>query len=87
MSLLTEGKLEEYLVDVNGQAEEMYEKLIRDIALQEGINEQLKADDQMKWVSLMNSIKNRTTEIVNSELNYKSFQGGGSDPAAESHLR
>lgn len=70
MSLLTEGKLEKYLSDVNEEAEEMYGKLIRDMAKREGVTEQLKADDQMEWVRRMNSIRNRATEIVNSELIY-----------------
>ena len=67
-ALLLSGKLFDQAAEIDRTAEEVYEKLIRDIALQEGINEQLKADDQMKWISLMNNIAARAREIVENEL-------------------
>ena len=67
-NLLTSGKLNGYLVDIDRQAEEMFERLVKQMADAEGITETLKANDQMEWVGRMNSIRNRATEIVNSEL-------------------
>lgn len=69
-SLLTSGKLVEYLADINEQAEEIYEKLVKQLAEQEGITEQLKAENQMLWVQKMNNIQNRAKEIVNEKLIY-----------------
>ena len=68
--LQTECKLNSYLYDVNSQAEEMFETLINQFKQTEGITEQLKAENQMDWVRLMNNIRNRATEIVNAELIY-----------------
>ena len=68
--LQTEHKLYSYLYDVNSQAEEMFETLINHFKQTEGITEQLKAENQMEWVRLMNNIRNRATEIVNAELIY-----------------
>ena len=68
--LQTECKLNSYLYDINTQAEEMFETLINRFKQTEGVNEQLKADDQMEWVARMNNIRSRATEIVNSELIY-----------------
>ena len=68
--LQTECKLNSYLYDVNSQAEEMFETLINKFKQAENITEQLKSDNQMKWVRLMNNIRNRATEIVNTELIY-----------------
>ena len=51
-------------------AEDTFNRLVKQIAEREGITEQLKADNQMKWVRLMNNIRNRATEIVNAELIY-----------------
>ncbi len=67
-NLLTSGKLNDYLADIDRQAEEMFEWLIKQMATTEGITEQLKADNQMVWVGRMNSIRNRAIEIVNSEI-------------------
>lgn len=67
----TECRLNSYLYDVNSQAEEMFETLINQFKQTEGITEQLKAENQMDWVRLMNNIRNRATEIVNAELIYK----------------
>ena len=67
-NLLTKGKLNGYLVDVDQQAEEMFARLTKQMAAAEGITEGLKTTDQMKWVRWMNSIRNRATDIVNSEI-------------------
>lgn len=67
-NLLTSGKLCNYLADIDKQAEEMFERLVMQMAAAEGITEQLKAVDQMAWVGKMNNIRNRATEIVNSEV-------------------
>ena len=67
-NLLTSGKLNSYLADIDKQAEEMSDRLVKQMAVAEGITEQLKAADQMAWVGRMNSIRNRAAEIVNSEI-------------------
>ena len=67
-NLLTSGKLNSYLADIDKQAEEMSDRLVKQMAVAEGITEQLKAADQMAWVGKMNNIRNRATEIVNSEI-------------------
>ena len=69
-NLLTSGKLNIYLADIDRQAEEMFERLVMQMAAAEGITEQLKAADQMVWISKMNNIRNRATEIVNTEIIY-----------------
>ena len=69
-NLLTSCKLTTYLADIDREATEMYNKLVQQLANQEGITEQLKADNQMLWVQRMNNIRNRATEIVNTELIY-----------------
>ena len=69
-NLLTSGKLNIYLVDIDRQAEEMFERLTRQMAIEERVTEQLKADNQMTWVGKMNSIRNWATEIVNTEIIY-----------------
>ena len=67
-NLLTDGKLNSYLADVDRQAEEMFLRLVKQIAEQEGVTEKLKAQDQMAWVGRMNNIRNMVTEIVNTEI-------------------
>ena len=69
-NLLTSGKLNSYLVDIEQQAEEMFFRLVNDLAEKENVTEELKATDQMLWVQKMNNIRNRATEIVNAELIY-----------------
>ena len=66
--LLTTDKLNGYLADVNQQAEAIFARLTKQMAAAEGITEELKTTDQMKWVRWMNSIRNRATDIVNSEI-------------------
>lgn len=69
-NLLTSGKLNDYLADIDRQAKEMFERLVMQMAAAEGITEQLKAADQMVWISKINNIRNRATEIVNTEIIY-----------------
>ena len=69
-NLLTSCKLTAYLADIDEQAEDMFFRLVKQLAKQEGVTEQLKADNQIMWVQKMNNIRNRVTEIVNNELIY-----------------
>lgn len=69
-NLLTSGKLNSYLVDIDRQAEEMFERLVKQMAEREGVTEPLKAANSMEWVRKLNSIRNRAVEITNSELIY-----------------
>ncbi len=69
-NLLTSGKLNSYLHDVDVRAKEMYDTLIKQLAENEGITEQLKANDMMAWVQAMNNITNQAREIVNQSLIY-----------------
>ena len=69
-NLLTSGKLNSYLVDIDRQAEEMFERLVKQMAEREGVTEQLKAANSMEWVRKLNSIRYRAVEITNSELIY-----------------
>ena len=68
--LLTSGRLNTYLADVNEQATEQMLLLTKQMAVREGVTEQLKAQDQMLWVQQMNNIRDRAMEIVNHELIY-----------------
>ena len=68
VNLLTSGKLNRYLVDLDRQAEELFLRLVNQMAAAEGITETLKATDQMEWIRRMNSVGNRAVEIVNAEL-------------------
>ena len=70
MNLLTSGKLNSYLADIDEQAEDLFFRLVKQMAKREGVTEQLKADNQMKWVARMNNIRSRATEIVNNEIIY-----------------
>lgn len=67
-NLLTSGKLNSYLADIDKQAEDMFLRLVKQMAEREGVTEQLKAENQMEWVGRMNNIRNRATEIVNADL-------------------
>ena len=69
-NLLTSCKLTAYLADIDEQAEDMFFRLVKQLAEKEGVTEQLKANNQMLWVKRMNNIRNRATEIVNTELIY-----------------
>ncbi len=68
--LLMKGELNQHLAEVDKQAEELFFRLIDDMAKAEGITEQLKSKNQMEWVSKMNNIKARAREIVSKELIY-----------------
>lgn len=67
-NLLTSGKLNAYLADIDRQAEELFLRLVKQMADAEGITETLKANDQMEWVRRMNSIRNRAAEVANNEF-------------------
>ena len=69
-NLLTSGKLNGYLADIDKQAEDMFFRLVKQIAEREGVNEQLKADNQMEWGARMNNIRSRTAEMVNNDIIY-----------------
>lgn len=69
-NLLTTDKLNSYLHEIDVSAKEMYDRLIKQMAEQEGITEQLKAENQMEWVGKMNNIANRAREIINTEFIY-----------------
>ena len=69
-TLLTSGKLNGYLADIDRQAEEMFSRLVKQMAEAEGATEELKAANPMEWVGRINSIRSRAMEIVNSELIY-----------------
>ena len=67
-NLLTSGKLHSHLADTEEQAQALFSRLIKEYAEKEGVTEQLKATDQMAWVRRMNNIRERATEVVNSEV-------------------
>ena len=66
----SENKLCDYLLLLDRDAEDTFNRLIKQMAEREGLTEQLKADDQMEWVRQMNNVRNRATEIVYAELIY-----------------
>ena len=68
--LLTSDKLNDYLADIDRQAEEMFPRLVKQLAEKEGVTEALKAENQMLWVRKMNNIRNRAEEVVLKELIY-----------------
>ena len=70
LNLLTSGKLNGHLADIDKQAEDMLSRLVKQMAERECVTEQLKADNQMEWVARMNNIRSRATEIVNKDLIY-----------------
>lgn len=67
-NLLTSRKLDSYLADIDKQAEEMYFRLVKQMAEREGVTEQLKAQNQMEWVGRMNNIRNGVAEIIYAEI-------------------
>ena len=68
-NLLTSGKLHSHLADIEEQAQQLFLRLVRELAEKEGVTEQLKAADQMAWVRRMNNTRSRATEIVVKEIN------------------
>ena len=69
-NLLTSGKLNSYLANVEQQAQDFFLRLVKDLAEKENVTEELKASDMMLWVQKMNNIRNSATEIVNADLIY-----------------
>ena len=69
-NLLTSGKLNAYLAEIDEQAEDMFFRLVKELANKNGIMEKLKAEDQMLWVQRMNAVWETATEIVNNDLIY-----------------
>lgn len=67
-NILTSGKLNSYLHDIDVRAKKMYDRLVNQLAEKQGITEELKADNQMLWVQMMNNIANQAREIVNNEV-------------------
>ena len=67
-NLLTSGKLNSYLADIDRQAEEMFSRLVKQMAECEGVTEQLKAENQLEWVGKLNNIRSRAVEIIDVEL-------------------
>lgn len=67
-NLLTSGNLNAYLADINEQAENMFSRLVKEMAKMQGVTEQLKTKNQMVWVGKMNSIRNATIKVVNKEI-------------------
>lgn len=70
-NLLTSGRLNTYLADIDTQAEDMFSRIVEQMAISEGLTEQLKAENQMEWVGRMNNIRNRAMEVVCAELIYQ----------------
>ena len=70
-NLLTSCRLTAYLADIDEEATEMFDRLVNRFAQQEGVTEQLKAENQMLWVQKMNNIRNRAEDIVNNEIIYQ----------------
>ena len=66
--MLIDGTLNRYLADINQQAEQMFHRLIKEMAQKQGVTEQLKAEQPMEWIGLMNNIQACAREIVNSEI-------------------
>lgn len=69
-SLVLSGKLYSYLAEVDNRATEMLDRLVKQMAVQQGVTEQLKAQDQMAWVQRMNNIRNAAEEVILQEVIY-----------------
>uniref|UniRef100_UPI003FEEBC18 TnpV protein n=1 Tax=Candidatus Fimenecus sp. TaxID=3022888 RepID=UPI003FEEBC18 len=69
-NLLTSGKLNSYLADIEEQAQNLFSRLVKDLAEKENVTEKLKSDNPMLWAQKMNNIRNRATEIVNEQVIY-----------------
>ena len=70
ITLLTSGKLNGYLADIDKQAEDVFFRLVKQMAEHEDVTEKIKAENQMEWVARMNNIRSRATEMVNIDLIY-----------------
>ena len=69
-NLLTSGELHSHLADIEERAQQLFLRLVKELAEKEGVTEQLKSTDQMAWVRRMNNIRNRAAEMVNNEVIY-----------------
>lgn len=69
-NLLTRGKLNGYLADIDKQAEDMFFRFVKQMAKREGVTEQFRADNHMEWVAQMNNIRSKATEVVNHDIIY-----------------
>lgn len=69
-NLLTSGKFHSHLTDIEEQSQQLFLRLVKELAEKEGVTEQFKSADQMKWVRKMNNIRNRAAEMVNNEVIY-----------------
>ena len=69
-NLLTSGKLHSHLADIGEQAQQLFSRLVKELAKKENVSEELKSDDMLLWVQKINNIRNRATEIVNNKLIY-----------------
>ena len=67
-NLLTSGKIHSHLTDVEQEAQTLFLRLVKEYAEQEGLTEQMKAENQMEWVQRMNNIRERVNEVVNTEM-------------------
>lgn len=67
-NLLTSGKLHSHLADTEEQAQTLFSRLVKEYAEKEGVTEQLKATDQMKWVRRMNNIRSRANKLIVKEI-------------------
>ena len=70
INLLTSGKLNSYLADIDRQAEAMFSRLVKQLSEKEGVTEALKEENQMLWVQKMNNIRNTAMEVVSNDLIY-----------------
>lgn len=70
MNLLTSGKLNGYLADIDAEAEALFFRLVEELAQKENVTRKLKADNQVEWVPRMNNIRSRAIEIVNNDIIY-----------------
>lgn len=70
-NLLTSGKLNSYLADIEQQTQDLFIRLVKDLAEKENVKEKLKSTDMMLWVQKMNNVRDRATEIVNADIIYK----------------
>lgn len=68
MNLLTSGKLNNYLSDIDKQAEDMFIRLVKEMTEKQGVTERLKTADQMAWTRKMNAIRNSAMEIINQDI-------------------
>ena len=69
-TLLTQGKLYQHCGEIENQAQQMFDVLVKQMKDAEGVTEQLKADNQMEWIGRINNIRQRATEVVNEEIVY-----------------